>query len=76
MLHKSLFYDLFEQNDCAQFKSFIISMSHVLSLFSQIGIVHSDLKPENILVLIDPQTGEMGFKIIDLGSSFPYSKTS
>jgi serine/threonine protein kinase len=36
--------------------------------------VHSDLKPENILISTDLKIEQPIFKIIDLGSSFPFSK--
>lgn len=39
------------------------------------GMVHSDLKPENILVDITDDN-QLQFKIIDLGSSFSFTKAN
>ena len=55
------------------FKEFVRCLAWVLHLFSSAGIVHSDLKPENVLILHDISTGQVSFKIIDLGSSFNFS---
>jgi serine/threonine protein kinase len=38
------------------------------------GNVHSDFKSENIMLVEDPATGHIDFKVIDLGSSFPFAK--
>lgn len=38
------------------------------------NFVHSDLKSENVMLMVDPLTGATDFKIIDFGSSFPFSK--
>ena len=38
-------------------------------------MVHSDLKPENIM-LIQDDDNNLDFKIIDLGSSFSFNKTT
>ena len=54
-------------------KQFIAQIAQALSLFEKAGLVHSDLKPENVLISINSQ-GAPTFKIIDLGSSFPFAK--
>ena len=45
-------------------------MAKLLDMFNQAGIVHSDLKPENVMMAVEGE--DVRFKLIDLGSSFPF----
>eukprot|EP00347_Sterkiella_histriomuscorum_P016998 403351053 len=76
VLHREELFRLFQQNSSLIFKDFIKSMAQVLYLFQSAGIVHSDLKSENILILHDRTTNTVSYKIIDLGSSFNFQKSS
>ncbi len=42
-------------------------MCDVLGFAHHKGIVHRDLKPENVMIVVDPDTGRPGVKVVDFG---------
>lgn len=76
VIQRERIFKIFEQNGCEVFKEFVRSITRMLNIFQTNGIVHSDLKPENILIKINNEGTTFDYKIIDLGSSFHFSKVT
>ncbi|TNV73436.1 hypothetical protein FGO68_gene9878 [Halteria grandinella] len=73
VVHDDALFFRFEESNCKLFKILIERLAQALQLLQVSGNVHSDLKSENIM-LINKNDGEIDFKIIDLGSGFPFAK--